>query len=274
MKNSVKIILAVAVFLVFVALGYFVMPSYTTNSDNSLAVDVPSDYRKTESKSLQNDEPLVGTTPKADEDNVGKASLPNDSSNTTVKHEQPEEPEPITTVNITPEIRNVVVGQLSSSNYRKIGRTLSVNATVMSQDNLEYKLYEIGSNVAKYTSNTGWFPDVYPVDGGKYLLRVVNSRTGAFAERQVSGFNKIDKYTASGLQTMLNSDTQERLFYLHFDTDELRFDCEGINADEKPASLNALLSSRSANGWNYVVVGTPQYDQYNRITYFRVRVTE
>lgn len=180
---------------------------------------------------------------------------------------------PVQSVETTPEIKSVSVGQRDSKNYKKIGLAFIAKAVVASGDKLRYELYEIGETTAKYTSDNGSFKEVYPVDGGKYLLKVVNAKTGDFAERQVSGFNKIDKYTSAKLQDVLNGE-YDKHFYFHFDTEKLRFDCEGIDSSIVPTSLNALLSDRSGHGWTYVVVGTPLYDKYNRITYFKVRITE
>lgn len=177
---------------------------------------------------------------------------------------------PVPSVETTPEIKSVIVEQRNSKNYKKIGLAFTAKAVVASGDKLRYELYEIGETTAKYTSDNGRFKEVYPVDGGKYLLKVVNAKTGDFAERQVAGFNKIDKYTPAKLQEQLNLETTERLFYFHFDLANLKFDCEGVDSSEVPTSLNAL-ALLSGDGWTLTVVGTPQYDTYNRITYFKVR---
>ncbi len=270
MNNSVKIILIAVVFVACAAIGYMVMPS--KKSDITTTVTGGGDGGGVG---------MTGPTPQPPITPPGTGSEPpvevqpdSDSEPDSDQESEPEpEPEPAN-ADAVPEIKSVVVGQRNSNNYKKIGVPFSIKATVASGDPLVYELYEIGGTTAKYTSNNGSFAEVYPVDGGKYLLKVVNKKTGDFAERQVAGFDKIKKYSSADLQAQLNVETTERLFYFHFDTDNLKFDCEGVDPSEKPTSLNALLSSRSANGWGYVVVGTPQYDKYNRITYFKVRVTE
>lgn len=274
MNNSVKIILAVVTFVVCAALGYLVVPSKKTKSDVTITgvnggsdgsgggpSQTPNDDEESES-----DEEIVNNP----QDSV-EIAVDADS----VKVDIPSEPEtaPVN-LDAVPEIKSVAVEQRNSKNYKKIGLAFTAKAVVASGDKLRYELYEIGETTAKYTSDNGSFKEVYPVDGGKYLLKVVNTKTGDFAERQVAGFDKIDKYTPAKLQEQLNSETTERLFYFHFDEGKLKFGCEGIDSSEVPTSLNALLSSRVANGWVLTVVGTPQYDKYNRITYFKVRITE
>lgn len=291
MNNSVKIILAVVTFVACAALGYLVVPSNNPKS-NTTQIDgndggdnkpggTPGfnggggqnggEQVPNEGNDENSDKTTTDGDDSVDEPKTDSVEIVNDPK-------EPEQvdplPEPVQSVETTPEIKSVVVEQRNSKNYKKIGLAFTAKAVVASGDKLRYELYEIGETTAKYTSDNGSFKEVYPVDGGKYLLKVVNAKTGDFAERQVSGFNKIDKYTSAKLQEQLNSETIERLFYFHFDEEKLKFGCEGIDSSEVPTSLNALLSSRVANGWVLTVVGTPQYDKYNRITYFKVRITE
>lgn len=283
MNNSVKIILAVVTFVACAALGYLVGPSNNPKSDtvqtggggDNGGGNTPGGISRPNGGGEQtpnegNDENSDKTTTDGD-DSVDEPKT--DSVEIVNDPKEPEQvdplPEPVQSVETTPEIKSVVVGQRSSTDV-KLGMSLTVNATVASGDKLRYELYEIGETTAKYTSNNGRFKEVYPVDGGKYLLKVVNTKTGDFAERQVSGFNKIDKYTPAKLQEQLNLETTERLFYFHFDLANLKFDCEGVDSSEVPTSLNAL-ALLSGDGWTLTVVGTPQYDTYNRITYFKVR---
>lgn len=279
MNNSVKIILAVVTFVACAALGYLVVPSNNPKS-NTVEIDetgTDDGNNKPGGEPVPNegnDENSDKTTTDGD-DSVDEPKT--DSVEIVNDPKEPEQvdplPEPVQSVETTPEIKSVVVGQRDSRNYKKIGLAFIAKAVVASGDKLRYELYEIGETTAKYTSDNGSFKEVYPVDGGKYLLKVVNAKTGDFAERQVSGFNKIDKYTSAKLQDVLNGE-YDKHFYFHFDTEKLRFDCEGIDSSIVPTSLNALLSDRSGHGWTYVVVGTPLYDKYNRITYFKVRITE
>ena len=175
--------------------------------------------------------------------------------------------------NSMPTISSAAVLPRSSKNYKLVGLNFVAKATVASGDALQYELYEIGGSEPKYKSENGSFYNVYPVDGGKYKLVVRNSRTGDEATKEVSGFNKIKKLSASELQAMLNADSQDKLFYFNFDVAKLRFDCTGVDASEVPNSLDALLASRAAFGWNVQVVGTPKYDSYNRITYFKINLS-
>lgn len=281
MNNTVKIILIVVIFVACAVLGYFVMPSKDSNSDNNVAQISGGGGGGGNIGCVRN--PAVRTDSTNQE--AERNDTVKDDADTEPVAEQPAEPDgkageetpagkPVPNVETTPEIKSAIVAQRSSKQYKKIGVSFTVKAVVASNDPLLYELYEIGGTTAKYTSNNGSFPNVYPVDGGKYLLKVMNRNTGDTVEREVAGFDKIKKYTVAELQEQLNTDSQERLFYCHFDTDRLKFDCEGLDPSEVPASLNALSSSRSANGWVLTVVGSPKYDKYNRITYFKVRVTE
>lgn len=174
--------------------------------------------------------------------------------------------------NNVPTISSAVVLPRNSKNYKLVGLSFVAKAAVASGDALQYELYEIGGSEPKYKSENGSFYNVYPVDGGKYKLVVRNTRTGDEATKEVSGFNKIKKLSASELQTMLNADSQDKLFYFNFDVAKLRFDCTGVDASEAPTTLDALLASRAAFGWTVQVVGTPKYDDYNRITYFKINL--
>lgn len=286
MNNTVKIILIIATFVACAVLGYFVMPSKDSNPDSNIAqISGGGGGGGGNIGGVRN--PAAGRTDSANSANeeAERNDAATDDTDAEPVAEQTAEPDgkageetpagkPVPNVETTPEIKSTIVAQRSSKNYKKIGVAFTVRAVVASNDPLVYELYEIGGTTAKYTSNNGSFPNVYPVAGGKYLLKVVNRNTGDASEREVAGFDKIKKYTVAELQEQLNTDSQERLFYCHFDTDHLKFDCEGVDPSEKPVSLNALSSSRSANGWVLTVVGSPKYDKYNRITYFKVRVTE
>lgn len=171
-----------------------------------------------------------------------------------------------------PIITQPYVQPRNSKNHTRVGFYFTVKATVASGDALKYELYEIGGSEPKYNSDNGSFINVLPVDGGKYKLVVKNSRTGDEATQEVSGFTKINKLSASQLQAQLNAGSQDKLFYHHFDISKLRFDCTGVDAKEAPTTLDELLASRSAFGWTVQVVGTPKYDNYNRITYFKINL--
>ena len=170
-----------------------------------------------------------------------------------------------------PEIVSVVVHE-RDSRYIKLGLACSVKAMTPDNSILSYQLFEVGASEAKYVSANGRFKDVLPVDGGKYILKVVNQTTGAIAEKEVTGFRKIDRYSKAKLQEQLSSDQQERLFFFHFNQDKLKFDCEGLEEWEVPKTLGAIMSGRAAGGWTITVVGTPEYDEYNRIIYFKINV--
>ena len=174
---------------------------------------------------------------------------------------------------VTPVIESAIVLDRSSKNYKKVGLDCIVKASVPSGDNLLFLLSEVGSDTPAYKSNNGQFYDVKPVDSGEYTLVVKNERTGTEVSRGVKGFNKVKRLSASELQAMLNADSQDRLFYFHFDLAKLKIECTGVDAADAPQTLGALLENRPAFGWTVQVIGTPQYDDYNRITYFKVNLS-
>lgn len=171
-----------------------------------------------------------------------------------------------------PSITQAYVQPRNSKNHTRVGFSFVAKATVASGDALKYELYEIGGSEPKYNSDNGSFYNVLPVDGGKYKLVVKNSRTGDEATQEVSGFTKINKLSASQLQAQLNADVPDKLIYHYFDIKKLRFDCTGVDASEAPTTLDAFFASRAAYGWTVQVVGTPKYDNYNRITYFKINL--
>ena len=181
----------------------------------------------------------------------------------------------VDSVNI-PVIASAKVQALQSKNYKKIGRVFNVSATVASGDVLEYRLYsKDNTNTVLYTSANGTFNDVLPVNDGKYLLRVVNTRTNDYAEQIVGGFNKISKWNAQTLESQLNAPmigtAQDKMFYFHFDIDHLEIIWEGDTPSQAPTDLDALMAAAPANGWTYKIIGTPKYDQYNRIVSFQIK---
>lgn len=283
MNNTVKIILMIATFTVCVLLGYLLMPS---NANGKKMADDDSYYpamtTARQSAKSHNIKPApvpvsTETGAEADEDDE------NDENEAQISGEEDGEEmseqndntiaAAASNANTTPKITSTYIFPRSSKAYNKIGFDFAVKAQVESDDALSYELYETGATTAKYTSSTGTFIDVYPVEGGKYTLKVVNTNTQDAAEQSVSGFNMIDKYTTEKLQNQLNVVTQDKLFYFHFDNDKLKFDFigDGIDSSDIPASLNALLAGKAANGWMLTVLETPKYDKYNRITYFKVK---
>lgn len=301
MNNIVKIVLISLTFVAMLLLGFFIMSLFShvkEGDDNKIiiskVINTDDDYKsdiivgnKNRRLKLHVDEEAetVGNEKSDDHeyDNIESVNPVEQAENDqSAEDEKPElrikqrEPDDRSVrlpakqdSSTTPEIKSAIVGLRSSANYRQAGYDFTASASTESGDNLLYELFEADNDrTAKYQSQNGQFKNVYPVDTGKYWLRVTNTRTGDFATKEVSGFGKINKYSAVELQNQLNSDTQEKLFYHHFDHDKLKFDCEGADASD---GIGALLEKREAFGWVLTVVGTPQYDEYNRITYFKVK---
>lgn len=184
-----------------------------------------------------------------------------------------------TVVSSAPYNINAIVGVRSPKYYTKIGFPLTVSAEVETGDELECLIKENDSSdviVAQSAMTNGKcaFPDIPPVDGGRYYICVRNTVTGEFTGIYQDGFNKISKWSAAELTKQLNASHLDDLFFFHFDTKKLTFDCEGIDQSEVPKSLDRLRTSRSGYGWTFTVTETPKYDQYNRITYFKVNITD
>lgn len=257
-KNIVKVILVSITFVGAAVLGYILMPSISDNNNNGNDEDTFDILAPKYTNDAQLSNNKQDNTPR--DSNINEDAKEDKDVNTET---------PALNVSTKPEIKSTYVAPRTTKAFNKIGLDFTVTASVESEDQLRYELYETGGSVAKYTSTTGVFTDVYPVDTGKYTLKVVNTRTNDYVETEVSGFNKINKYSASELQRQLNSDTQEKLFFHHFDNNKLRFDCDGADSAD---GIGALLEKREAFGWVLTVVGTPQYDDYNRIVYFRVKV--
>lgn len=300
MNNIVKIILISLTFVATLLLGFFIMSlfpfsekaedgegliSKVVNTDNNQSDLIAGNQGKSfklhaegdaeEGYNQESDDPEYDNIEPANPGEPAEYAEPADDVKPEQRRNQ-EEPDnrsvrqPAKDSSTTPEIKSVYVAGRSSAGYEQVGLNCVASASTESGDNLLYELFETGSNkTAKYQSQTGTFVNVIPVDSGKYLLKVTNTRTGDFATKEISGFDKINKYSAAELQKQLNSDTQEKLFYHHFDLKGLKFDCEGADASD---GIGALLEKREALGWVLTVVGTPRYDEYNRITYFKVKV--
>lgn len=162
--------------------------------------------------------------------------------------------------------------------YNKPELSLVVTAEVATADELlcEVKKSETATSVilsAKMVDGKCYFASVPPTDNGSYYINVVNVATQESAGVYQTGFNKLAKWSKEELTKQLNAEELDKMFFVHFNMNKLTFTCEGIDESEAPKSLDRLRTSRIANGWNLTVVETPKYDSYNRITYFKVNVS-
>ena len=289
MNNIVKIILISLTFVATLLLGFFIMSLFPfsekaedgevliskvaktdDNQSDLIAGNQGKSFKLHAEGDAEEGYNQESDDPEYDYIEPANPAEPADDVKPEQRRNQEEPNNPKQDSSTTPEIKSVYVAGRSSAGYEQVGLNCVASASTESGDNLLYELFETGSNkTAKYQSQTGTFVNVIPVDSGKYLLKVTNTRTGDFATKEISGFDKINKYSAAELQKQLNSDTQEKLFYHHFDLKGLKFDCEGADASD---GIGALLEKREALGWVLTVVGTPRYDEYNRITYFKVKV--
>ncbi len=165
---------------------------------------------------------------------------------------------------------------------KKFGYNLSVTASVPSGDSLLfYVLCEVGSTEPKYKSTSGYIGSrqspIVPSESGSYDLIVTNTRTGDSATLTVKGFNKVNKLSASELQTSLNAVSNP----LDFDSHMVEAENQKIEFENLPEGIEdlnnvgALKSARGANGWTLEVVpGSIKYDRYNRIQSFKIKIIE
>lgn len=195
-----------------------------------------------------------------------------DAQNPQVETASPAQPETAPAGDTMPVLEGEpLVGRAN----RRFGFACRAKATVASGDPLEYRLCEVGTSEVKYTSGNGGFALVVPSESGKYDLVVVNTRTKEQIRKTIGGFDKVMKLSAKMLQEKLNKPMDD-WFYIYFvDDKDLTIEYEYIPEGFTPAqSIGALMSDRSANGWTIEVVGTPQYDEYNQVRRFKVRIKE
>lgn len=179
--------------------------------------------------------------------------------------------------NSTPKIINTYIGKRNTKNIP--GLPLTVSAEVESGDNLVciIKLNEASTDIvaeAPMTNGKCSFPNLMPTDNGTYYICVRNATTGESVSEYKNGFNKITKWSAAELTKQLNAEHLDKMFFHHFNTETLTFDCEGIDPNNTPKEIDRLRNGCSAYGWILTVTETPKYDQYNRITYFKVKISE
>lgn len=269
-----KIFGMIAIFAVFAVVGYIIPIESMVGGkeEGAIAINVPQETIAASE--------IVETTPTEDPASIAKTEPAVAEPATTepafeqapAQEEEIVEPE-VNEMNV-PKINSVRIGERNSHDYKKIGFNFTAKASVENKAPLKYELYEAGSKVAKYSSNNGNFSDVYPNNSGAYTLRVTNQNTGDYAERQVKGFNKLPKWSAAQLQKELTQTNASRLFFCHFDHDVLTFKCNGIDASFVPTSISELTMNISAMQWQVEVVGEIKYDEFNRITYFELNITE
>lgn len=285
-KDILRICGLVAAFVVCLTLGYFTagmvknvpQPDYDEDKLSETLTTMGGETSGADSQSAEGlqSEPGEKITTREDTVEINIQNKPDNESvvDNTANGEQPvveSVPEQVALSNTMPVITgSKKAAEKSSTQVNKLGYDYRATAMVESGDKLSYSLYGKNTSTAAYTSNNGIFKDVLPVAGGKYLLKVKNMRTGEEAEAEVSGFDMVSKWSAAQLEEQLNSMTQERMFYFHFDNSKLRLTCQGV--DNPPLTINQLLGDRTAMGWKIKVVGTPGYDQYNRIVSLTVRI--
>lgn len=270
MNNTGKILGMIAIFVVFAVVGYIipienmigkqnskpiVAEQQTANDSASALVAAIEPEKQTEPQKAVEPQPLPEPEPVAQAVEAVAEEAVVDTSN-------------------VPEITYARVSERSSQNFKKIGLGFTAKATVPSKAPLKYELYEKGEQKAKYSSSNGQFSDVYPNDSGSYTLRVTNKNTGDYTTRLVKGFNKLPKWDAAKLQQELMQTSPSRLFFCHFNHDELRFVCNGIDQALAPTDISMLTMNISAMQWKIEVVGDINYDEFNRITFFTLNITE
>ena len=285
MKNSVKIIGLVIVFIGSAVAGYLIPKNVYAEvlGPVNLQVDVAEPVKQAESPkptvkstaSEQVNKPVVADVQAADsaQDQVAMAD------SVAIQTPQPVEVAEVPQVSGMPMIVKVTVGGRSPKEPKRVGYPLTVLAQVETGAELECEVRpskDSGEVVAKKVMTNGkvTFKEIKPIDGGAYYICARNMQTGEEIGAIYNGFSKIGKWGKDELTKQLNADNLDKYFYFHFDTDKLKFDCAGVDDGLKPKTLDGLRTSCRAYGWNMEVTETPKYDEYNRIVYFKVQIIE
>lgn len=176
----------------------------------------------------------------------------------------------VKTANTTPTEIKVSVAPRHKNKPKSVNRvaTITINETP-GEFLCIIKSVATGGEVKRQKMANGSVSiSVPPVDGGQYTIVVRNIATGEEISVQKGGFDPIDKWGQTKVQAQLNSDSRDPFLRHHFNLDNFKIKCEG---DDVVTSLEELLELK-ANGGTITVVGTPQYDKYNRITNLTVRI--
>lgn len=283
MKNSVKIIGLVIVFIGSAVIGYLIPKNVYAEVLGIVQVDEAEPVKLAESpkptvKSTtpeQVNKPVVADVQAVD--NAQEQVAVADS--VVIQTPQPVEVAEVPQVSGMPMIVKVTVGGRNSKEPKRVGYPLTVLAQVETGAELECEVRpskDSGEVVAKKVMTNGkvTFKEIKPIDGGAYYICVRNMQTGEEIGAIYKGFSKIGKWGKDELTKQLNADNLDKYFYFHFDTDKLKFDCAGVDDGLKPKTLDGLRTSCRAYGWNMEVTETPKYDEYNRIVYFKVQIIE
>ena len=282
MKNSVKIIGLVIVFIGSAVIGYLIPKNVYAEVLGIVQVDEAEPVKLAESpkptvKSTtpeQVNKPVVADVQAVD-NAQGQVAVADSEA---IQTPQPIEVAEVPQVSGMPMIVKVTVGGRSPREPKRVGYPLTVLAQVETGAELECEVRpskDSGEVVAKKVMTNGkvTFKEIKPIDSGAYYICVRNMQTGEEIGAIYNGFSKIGKWGKDELTKKLNADMGKD-FYFHFDTDKLRFDCAGVDDGLKPKTLEGLRNSCRAYGWNMEVTETPKYDEYNRIVYFKVQIIE
>ena len=282
MKNSIKIIGLVIVFIGSAVIGYLIPKNVYAEVLGIVQVDEAEPVKLAESpkptvKSTtpeQVNKPVVADVQAVD-NAQGQVAVADSEA---IQTPQPIEVAEVPQVSGMPMIVKVTVGGRSPREPKRVGYPLTVLAQVETGAELECEVRpskDSGEVVAKKVMTNGkvTFKEIKPIDSGAYYICVRNMQTGEEIGAIYNGFSKIGKWGKDELTKKLNADMGKD-FYFHFDTDKLRFDCAGVDDGLKPKTLEGLRNSCRAYGWNMEVTETPKYDEYNRIVYFKVQIIE
>ena len=170
-----------------------------------------------------------------------------------------------------PEIVNV-----SALQYEKDGYNFVVEAAVASGHPLEFFLFRDNDVIPVYSSDTGRFINVAWIEGGIYLLKVVNTETNEYAEMYVDGFiappvQPIKKLTKAQLQDIINKQNPPKGFYLNF-ADHYKLKFKGLDPNEPKLDRFDEIFNRLVGTWDSAIVSDIQYDDLNKIVSVTIEV--
>lgn len=277
-KKILSLLGLTVIFFVCLAIGYLIpiegtggTTLFSTSSSGQGGGDAGALFSQSPSDSSSKPAESDSNAPKT----TAKAKNGRRSGEADGKSSASDKPAQKSTVSLTHSLPVIEGKPVVGRANKRFGFACRVKASVASGDPLEYRLCEVGSLTPKYVSRNGGFGMVAPSKSGKYDLVVVNVKTNDMARMTISGFDRVSRLSAKKLQEKLNMPMDD-WFYIYFVEDkDMVIEYEFLPPGFEPAkSIGALMSDRTANGWTLEVVGTPQYDEYNRIRSFKVRILE
>ena len=276
MNSALKIFGLLLTFCAFAYLGYL-CPIGEGGKNNDVAYKTSNDESGKSSSGAYNNggaynkdtntQPKVATSPTTTENqNVATVSNVNQTQTQTQHYNSD-----VFTAN---DIK-VMVDPRTKYNHSTVSRSAIISVFGVSGRVLECTIEDVNTSVVvksiQLRNGRSDKFSVPPVEGGEYRIVVRDVQTGYKVSKIAVGFDKIGKWDAAKVQAQFNLEPAKRddLIRHYFNLKTLKITC--IDSEEEKSSFDELLECQT-NGLNVVVVGTPNYDEYNRITHLTVKV--